>query len=281
MWFWKKVFIGTCILCLVACGSGTEDTQNTSQVAAKVNGKEITVHQINHVLKTVDPQSVPNDSSTSAVDRVLDQIINQEIIKQKALEMKLDRNPDILTAIEFAKQQVLIESYIKRIIGTESPPSDDEVASYFNSNPKLFNERKIFDFTRVLVKVSETQSQNLIETIRKSEELEDVMQEVEQKSFPHAITEDLVPSEKLPKLLLEPLYSLSEGDIGYLRINDGLLIIELHTVTPKPITLEAGRNAILQFLSQEKRNASVQKIMKDARSEAVIEYIDKFSPIED
>ena len=95
---------------LAACG-GHKD--KATQVAAKVNKEEISVHQINFVLSQA--QGIKPEQRDAASKVVLERLIDQELAYQKAQEQKLDRDPNVLQAIEAAKRQIVVQNYMTKV----------------------------------------------------------------------------------------------------------------------------------------------------------------------
>ena len=97
----RLVLVPTVLACaalLAACGGGDGDKKPATQVAAKVNSGEISVHQVNQVLQRqpgLKPEQVQAVSR-----RVLDGLVDQELAIQQATEQKLDRDPRVVSAIE-------------------------------------------------------------------------------------------------------------------------------------------------------------------------------------
>ena len=60
-----------------------------SQVAAKVNDAEITVHQVNQLLAKAG--NVPQAQQDQVRKGVIDNLVNQQLLAARALEEKLDR----------------------------------------------------------------------------------------------------------------------------------------------------------------------------------------------
>src|SRR5208282_2525469 len=96
---WLKTYMEhaarTCVLLILvlltaACGRG-DDKKISSQVAAKVNGDEISVHQVNFALAH-SGVSAP-DQVKKAAPRILEKLIDQQLLARKATEAKLDRDP--------------------------------------------------------------------------------------------------------------------------------------------------------------------------------------------
>lgn len=142
---------------LAGCGDKKAETADeekpASQVVAKVNGSELTVHQVNYAL-----QRIPNldaEQSKAASLRVARNLVEQELLVQKALEDKLDRDTNVVQALDAARRQILAEAYMSRKLGTPAEPTDAEVSEYFTQHPELFAQRKIYRLQEIAIKAPE------------------------------------------------------------------------------------------------------------------------------
>jgi len=274
----KLFFIVQILLALSGCERGEEDGQSdASQVAAKVNSREITVHKLNHVLKSarLDPGSSVQEIS----NKVLDKLINEEIILQKAEKLNLERNPDVLLAIEMAKERVLIEEFLTKVIPQPSiKPS--EVKQYFDDHPKLFSDRKIFTYSKVLVNTKEDQAPVIKDLIDSADEIDELLTKIDDAGAKYQIVKEKKGSEELPKPLLEPMYKLTIGDIGFLTSKGSILILQIDTVEDAPLDFDAVKQTIENYLIVESRNNQIKQLVSELRDQAQVEYIGEFEPVE-
>ena len=103
--FHKKSFALTLILVAVStpqfgCGKKDEGGKKRTQIVAKVNGDEISVHQLNFQLSRVG--QIPQEQTKQVSKQVLDRLVEQQLLTQKAIEAKLDRDPQVLQVLEGA-----------------------------------------------------------------------------------------------------------------------------------------------------------------------------------
>src|SRR5882724_11602299 len=85
----------------LGCGRDSKSAAAT-QVLAKVNGDEISVHQLNDRLSQVQ---IPTDVDATAVRKqVLESLIDEQLLVQRAMADKVDRDPQVLQAIERTKR---------------------------------------------------------------------------------------------------------------------------------------------------------------------------------
>src|SRR5262249_32260027 len=125
---------------LVLAGCGKSDGKRpATQVAAKVNDEEISVHQVNRVIERL----APADPRRLTPAQVLERIIDEELIVQKARAAKLDRDPRVLQAIEDSQRQILVQAYVDKAIGA-ARSTPEEVKAFYAANPALFERRRVY-----------------------------------------------------------------------------------------------------------------------------------------
>lgn len=82
-----RPYAGALIIALVLAGCGDKDEKTATQVAAQVNGEEITVHQINFAMQRMSNVAPEQAKETSI--QVLKGLVDKQLLVQQALEDKL------------------------------------------------------------------------------------------------------------------------------------------------------------------------------------------------
>ena len=113
---------------LLAACSDNSATGGASQVAAKVDGAEITLHQVNYILSKAG--SVPAESIDMARKQVLDRLVEQELFAAKAVSEKLDRAPQTLLAIEQSRREILAAAYMEQVLASGKKLNKSDVSTY-------------------------------------------------------------------------------------------------------------------------------------------------------
>src|SRR5687768_10183106 len=106
----KKIalIVPALMLVMAGCSKHEEAGKGSTQVVAKVNGNEITVHQLNFALSRAG--KIDQAQLKPASEKVLQQMVDIELLKQKAIDAKLDRDPNVLQVLEATKQQLLAQA---------------------------------------------------------------------------------------------------------------------------------------------------------------------------
>ena len=159
------------------CGDKSKSEGKASQAAARVDGNEITVHQINQVLER--QQGLRPEQAEAASRQALEGLIDQQLAVAKAEEQKLDRDPQVMALLEANRRSILARTYVEKaaVAGT-SAPTGEEVRKYFDAKPFLFSQRKVYALQEFTVPATPDQSKALIEKlkgVRTPNEYADVM----------------------------------------------------------------------------------------------------------
>ena len=135
---------------LAACNS-KEAEKPASQIAAKVNSGEISVHQINYILSRTGAGASTPEMAPKMRREVLDRLVDQELAVEQAIERKLDRSPDVLMSIENARREILARAYVEQVAAAMDKPTVDEAKKYYAEHPQLFAERRIYNIQEIVL----------------------------------------------------------------------------------------------------------------------------------
>lgn len=277
----KKLVLPLLIAAALAAGCGDKKEnaaggdKAATQVAAKVNGTEITVHQINFAL-----QRIPNldkENSKAASLQVVKSLVDQELLVQKAEADKLDRDPNVVQALDAAKRQILAEAYMSRKLGTATEPSDAEISDYFNKHPELFSNRKIYRLQEISIKAPKDKLDAVRAQLGASKTLNDFGAWLKAENIPAKAAQGVKPAEQLPMEILPKLASMPDGQAMVVNTPDGLLVIVLAGSQAQPVTLEQAKPAIGRMLQQQARQKAAKAELDGLRAAAKIEYVGEFA----
>ena len=261
------------VVLLAACG-GEDKKKPASQVAAKVNREEISVHQINAVLSRAGRLSP--EQTEKASREVLEKLIDQELAVQKAIEKKVDRDPNVMQTIEASRRQILAQAYLEQLTSSAGKPTPDEIRKYFDQHPELFSERRIYRFQEAAVSVGPDRVPAVQEQMAKAKSLNDVLAWLKGNDIKFATNASTKAAEQLPMELLPRLHQMKDGQVGLFPNASGLLIVQLVASQMAPLDLTAATPLIEQFTTNQRRAELAAKEIADLRAAAKIEYQGSF-----
>lgn len=268
---WSAIFAAALI---AGCGK-SDDKKPATQVAAKVNGDEISVHQINAALMqsgaaTGDPKE--------AGRQVLERLIDQQLLVQKAIDAKLDRDPNVLTAIENSRRQILAQAYIERTLSENIMPTSDEIKKYYADHPEIFGKRRLYRFQEVLAAVeNEDQMKALQAQLAKNQNMNDTTSWLREKGIKFNMSFSMKASEQLPRNLLPKLANMKQGDVMFYPAGNRALIVQLTGWQELPMSEPEAAPYIAQALLTQKRGEQATEEVKRLRTAAKVEYVGEYA----
>lgn len=263
------------LIVLTACND-KGDKKAATQVAAKVNDGEISVHQVNLQLRR---GNVSADELKVVSAQVLDRLIEQEVVVQRAHEKKLDRDPVVMQQIEAAKRDVLAKAYLDSLGVDAAKPTDVEIKEYFIKHPELFRERRTYNFHVVTVQANQAQQLAIQEQMSKIKALDEIVPWLKAKNLRFTDEGGMRPAEQIPMQLLQHMSQMKDGQTTANETPAGLELIQLLQSRLDPVSEERARPVIEQFLANQHVADLMQQEVKNLRAKAKIEYLGEFKPL--
>ena len=259
---------------LAGCGDKKKD-KLASQTAVKVNKEEITVHQINFVLQ--QQRGLKPEQADAASKQILERLIDQELAIQKAEELKLDRDPRVMQQLEAAKREIVARAYLDKAGEAASKPTADEIAKYYEANPALFKERRIYSLQEIAIEAKPEQVPQLRTQLANAKSINDFVEYLKANDFRFSANQAVRAAEQLPLASLGTFAAMKDGQTILSPAPTGAQVIVLAGSRAQPVTLEQATPAIEQFLLNDRKREILAKDMKSMREAAKIEYVGKFA----
>lgn len=252
------------LLCLfpVGCEKAVAD-RSQAQLAARVNGTEISLRE----LRSAAPGSVA---------QALEKVIDRELLVQKALAAKLDRDPQVMQALENARRQLLAQAYLERAASAAAGSTRDEVRAFYAENPALFAERRIYRLRELVVSAPAEMIDVLRAEAAKARDLEEVAAWLRSRNAKYSVDALTQPAEQLPLSFLPQLARMKAGEIAVFATPLGASAIQLVHAEEAPLSEQQAAPLIEQFLAGRKRLETAAAEVKRLREVATIEYVGEF-----
>jgi EpsD family peptidyl-prolyl cis-trans isomerase len=265
------------MMLLTACDS-EDKTISATQVVAKVNDEEISVHQLNFLLSSSDETGETEVKELS--NQLLKQLVDESLKVQQAKELKLDRSQRILLALEDAKRKVLAQAWLDRTNEAAiSNPSLQEISAFYEAHPELFKQRKIYQLKELSIDQTPENEQVITQLIQSSANIDVLAANLEKEKIVFKLSLSTESAEKLPMEHLIELSGLNNGRFISFAKEDELQVMGVLSTKDEPILEAKAQPLIETFLINSKIEERTEQAMEELRKAAKIEYKGDFSSL--
>ncbi|BCM24236.1 hypothetical protein ZMTM_04950 [Methyloradius palustris] len=245
-------------------------------MAARVNGAEISIHQVNQFLK--NSPGITADNLSAARKQILDKLIDEQLAVEQAGKDNIDRTPDVQMQIEAAKRQIIASAYIKKVTLESVKISDEDTKTYYQEHPALFSDRKIYTLQDIGVQRSDDINSILTDDFIKQKSKQDLEDWLKSHHANFSIESYVRPAEQVPLDMLTKLAKLNAGDVTILDLNDIKHVIFVINTKQAPVAYSDSAALIKTFLFNTKAKPAAIDNLKKLREQSNIQYFGEFDP---
>jgi len=257
---------------LAACGKGNG---GATQVAAKVNREEISLHQVNYFLQR--QPGVAADQVDAASRQTLEGLVDQELMLQAAAEQHIDRDPTVLQAVDAARRDIVVHAYAERLSQDVQKPSMAEVSQYYDSRPALFSKRRLYTLVDTAFAATPAQQKTLRAQLSGARSVADVAALLRQAGLRFGTRRSTIGAEALPLTAVDAMGAMREGQSHLVSGPREAHVLTIVSAEPAPLSEDEARASIENFLMADRKHQALQQQIKALRSTARIEYSGRFA----
>lgn len=143
----------------------------SEKVLAKVNGRAITENDLNMFYQTLGQQVQSQFQGEAGMQRLLDELIFQELFYAEAVETKVEETEAFKAELEKAKESLLKQFNIKTLIEAVEI-TEEEAKAFYAENPQYFKVGEQVTASHILVDTEE-EAQKVVEELKGDMTFED------------------------------------------------------------------------------------------------------------
>jgi peptidyl-prolyl cis-trans isomerase C len=240
-----------------------EEPEHSAQVVAKVNDSEITLGQLKAAV-----DALGTDTNT-----LVESLVDEELLVQKAVANHLDRDPAVAQQIERARRQILARAYEERSVLPHTELGASTNREYYRSNPALFAQRRIYRTLTFSIPRTEL-THSLRKALDQAHTAIQVRQLLDRQHVVFEAVETTRPAEEIPMDILTQLARAAVGDvlIAAPAQQSRALLICVVDMRDSPLDYQHARPKIEQHLTDARNQAVIAGYLQRARSQAKISY---------
>ncbi len=255
------------VVLLAAC---TGHKKDATQSAARVDGTEITVHQINYRLQR--ERGLRPEQQDAASHKILEQLIDEQLIVEKAEKVKMDQEPGAEQALLAARREVLARAYVEQAAQMVPSPTDAAMHSYYENNDALFAHRRIYTLQEYLARVPEDKIPALRALVDGGKSPADVEAWFKSQGVQFRGQESTQPAERIPLNSLKTLAGVQDGHGLVAAAGNQVHVTYVASSVQAPVAYDKAKPAIGQFLMVDARRKATEGNLGALRSVAKVTY---------
>lgn len=261
-------------LLLAGCRDGARSGSDEA-VAARVNDRAISVSQVDQAIPRDEPMSADDIARTRSA--VLESLIDEELMVQKANARRLDLEPRVSEELEAARRRILARAYLEQVTAVDPRPDDEAVGAFYRSHPALFAERRIYSFHEFNIQARPERLEALRALAVRERDSAAIAATLEREGLSFAARVAVLPAEQLPFERLNAFSRLKDGDNLLTPTPYGAELVHLASSRRQPLDEASARPVIEQFLRNRERVELARDEARRLRKSAEIEYVGPFS----
>jgi len=261
----------------------------SGEVVARVDGKEITVTDVQQKINGLDPYSKARFSSPEQRKKFLENLVRFEVLSSEALKRGYDKDPDVQRVLKNEMIQVFLRKELDEKLKAEEI-SDAAVAQYYREHEARFRQAEQVRVSQILVKdraladkvAAEARSQGKTDAGFRAL-VSKYSEDVDSKELGGDLTFLDRKSTQFPPALIEAAYALKEvGDVSPPVASDkGFHVVKLtqrRAGFTRPIETVAGE--IRRLILGDRRAKKMEEMVAQMREKLKVEiYEDQLAKV--
>jgi len=265
------------ILTLVALVmlSGCLEDQSDGQTIAKINDNYLTEHQFEALLANV----TRGQQTPVTPQEVAAKLIDQELAIQSTLRLQLDRRPDVLQQLELAKREVLAGAYAEYIAQWINEPTLPEIERYYEENPFLFEERKVFQLNVMRLPLRLREDAEFVGFLKETSTIKDLKSWILNRNISFISRREIRTAEQLPIAALANLNANLNSGLSVFETDTDIVIYEVEAAVSAPLSITEASSSINAYMVNQRTKSELASALSSLKDESSIELYGKFSQL--
>ncbi len=257
------------LLLLSACQS-----EPTGQVAAVVDGEEVTLAEINAELANM---RVPEGADQKVMQQLaLQRVVERKLLANSARQDGIEETPEFVVRRQQLEDALLVQMLTQKVARTVKVPADGDVAKFIADNPNMFDGRSILSVDQIRF-VTPTRD-DYLKPLAAAQTMPAVISALDQLGIKYERQNSEIDTAQLPGEMVRNIRAVPAGE-PFVVPADGFVTVSLITgqreaplsgTTARPAAVAATRNKALSDL--------LQKRLSTQKTEADIKYQPGFAP---
>lgn len=269
-----KKTVGLTVCTAAALLAGCNKATPAGQVAATVNGEEITLQEINTELQAAQ---LPPGADKQTVQRaLLQRVIDRKLLVGAAQDKKLDRTPEFMGQKRRMDELLLAQAFAKQQLTSVAVPTPAEIDKFMGDHPNVYSGRELFALDQI--RFPAPRNSQSLQALAADHTMEAVGARLKSMGITYQRGAVSLDSANVPAPVLDTINKLPAGE-PFVIPQPGIVTVNVITAR-RPVPLDAGpaRQGAAQAWRQQKFGDVLQQQLTALKAGAKISYQNGFGP---
>ncbi len=268
----KRVGIG--MVCVAALLTGCKPKTPQGQVAATVNGQEVTLQELN--AETIAANLPPNVDKKEAQRAMLQRVIERKLLVGAAEDKGLDKTADFIATKRRADEALIAQAYVKQQLSAVPVPTDADIAKFMADHPNVFAQRE--QLTLDQIRFPMPKDVKSLKALEGDHSMDAVATHLTQMGIKFQRGTVGLDSGQAPTQLIK-LINAAPPTEPFVIPDRGMITVNIVTARrPIPIDPQQAKSGAVGAWRQQKFEEMLTQQVASLKSKAKITYQEGFSP---
>jgi len=256
---------------LAGCHKGAPE----GQVAANVNGEEVTLQELNTEIQASNiPQGV---DKKVAQQQALQHIIDRKLLLAAARDKKIDKSPEFQAQKQRTDELLLAQAYAKQQLAAVPVPTDGDIQKFMSEHANAFSNREALQLDQIRFRPTSNDLKKL-EVIKGDHNLDAVAAHLTGLGIKFDRVKAGLDTGQVPTELMKLINNLPAGE-PFVLPGNGLVTVNVivgrQTI---PTNSEQARQGAVSAWRQQQFTKLIGDQIKTMKDSAKITYQNGFAP---
>jgi len=272
----KRLAIST-MCAMAALVTGCHKGVPEGQVAATVNGEEVTLQELNTELQA---SNVPPGMDKQVAQReALQHIIDRKLLLDAARDKKIDKSPEFQSQKQRADELLLAQSYAKQQLAAVPVPTDGDITKFMGDHPNAFANRETLQLDQIRFRPGPNDAKKLA-SIESDHTMDAVAAHLTSMGIKFDRVKAGLDTAQVPTTIIKQINALPAGEPFVLPSPPVITVNALIGRQPIATDPAQARQAAVGAWRQQQFTKIITDQLKSMRDGAKITYQTGFAPTE-
>lgn len=250
------------------------EAKPTGQVAAVVDGDEVTLTELNTELAGAN---IPENADKKLVQRqMLQRIIERKLLANAARKEAIDQTPEFIVRRQQLEDALLVQLLSQKVARGIKVPTNADTDKFMATNPGMFANRLIYAVDQI--RFATPTRDDYLKQLAAAKTMDQVVAVLDGLKIKYERGNVAVDTAQVPAPMLAQIQKVPAGEPFVVPMGNMVAVSLITGSKPAPIGGEQVRPLAANAVRNSELGNALQQRLKAERAKAKIEYQPGFTP---